>query len=154
MKIRIEVNRDLVEDEVLIRCKQMNDSVQKISRLIFEQAKSEQKITFYKQNREFYFPLKDILFFETTGDHVYAHTTSDAYQVKYRLYELENILPLFFARASKSTIINVCRVYSVTRSLTSSSLVSFAKSHKQIYASRYYYKELQRRLQERSSYET
>ena len=154
MKIRIEMADDLAEDEVLIRCRQMNESVRKISKLISEQTKTEQKITFYKQNQEYYFPLENVLFFETTGERVNAHTALDAYLIKYRLYELEEMLPRFFVRAAKSTIINVRKVYSVTRSLTASSLVSFANSHKQVYASRYYYKDLQQRLQERSSYET
>jgi DNA-binding LytR/AlgR family response regulator len=118
-----------------------------------EQSKSGPKITFYQKNQEYYFPTEEILFFETEGEHVNAHTAKDVYQIKYRLYELEQILPRFFVRTAKSTIVNVRQIYSITRSLTSSSLVQFAGSHKQVYASRYYYGELRRRLNERSTYE-
>lgn len=154
MKIRIEMTDGLEEDEVLIRCGRMDESVRKIHRFLLEQSKSELKITFYKQNQEYYFPLEDILFFETTGEHVYAHTAGDAYMIRYRLYELEQMLPRTFIRVAKSTIVNVSQVYSITRNLTSSSLIRFADSHKQVYASRYYFKDLRQRLQERGKYET
>lgn len=153
MKIRIELVPDLQEDEVLIRCGRVDDTVQKIQQYILEQSSLASKITFYKQNQEFYFPLDDILFFETEGENVYAHTVNDAYRIKYRLYELEEILPRYFARAAKSTIVNIMQVYSITRNLTASSLVQFINSHKQVYVSRYYYQELRRRLNERSTYE-
>lgn len=153
MKIRIEVIDDLTEDEVLIRCGRMDDTIHKIQQYILEQSLENSKIIFYKQNQEFYFPLDNILFFETDGEHVYAHTVNDAYRIKYRLYELEEILPRNFVRAAKSTIVNIIQVYSITRNLTASSLIQFINSHKQVYVSRYYYRELRQRLNERSSYE-
>ena len=153
MKIRIELVNDLAEDEVLIRCGRVDDTIQKIHQYILDQSSLGSKITFYKQNQEFYFPLDDILFFETEGEHIYAHTASDAYLIKYRLYELEQILPRSFVRAAKSTIVNIMQVYSITRNLTASSLVQFINSHKQVYVSRYYYQQLRQRLNERSTYE-
>lgn len=153
MKVRIELADDIAEDEVLIRCGRVNETIQKIQQYVLEQSSSAPKITFYKQNQEFYFPLDDVLFFETDGEHIYAHTVSDAYRIKYRLYELEEILPRYFVRAAKSTIVNIRQVHSVTRSLTASSLIQFTDSHKQVYVSRYYYKELRHRLNERSTYE-
>lgn len=153
MKIRIELVNDLAEDEVLIRCGRVDSTIQKIHQYILEQSQSSQKITFYKHNQEFYFPIDDVLFFETEGEHIYAHTANDAYLIKYRLYELEAMLPRNFVRAAKSTIVNVMQVYSITRNLTASSLVQFIDSHKQVYVSRYYYRELRQRLNERSTYE-
>lgn len=153
MKIRIEAVNDLVEDEVLIRCGRIDDTIQKIHQYILEQYQAGSKITFYKQNQEFYFPLDEVLFFETEGEHIYAHTADDAYRIKYRLYELEQILPRNFVRAAKSTIVNIMQVYSITRNITASSLVQFIDSHKQVYVSRYYYQELRQRLNERSTYE-
>nr|WP_319489218.1 LytTR family DNA-binding domain-containing protein [uncultured Caproiciproducens sp.] len=150
MKIRIELVNDLDEDEVLIRCGRVDDTIQKIHQYILEQSSPGAKITFYKQNQEFYFPLDEVLFFETEGEHIYAHTADDAYLIKYRLYELEEILPKHFVRAAKSTIVNIMQVYSITRNLTASSLVQFINSHKQVYVSRYYYGELRQRLNERS----
>ena len=154
MKVRVELTDGTEEDEVVIHCGCVDDTVRKLCRLIAEQAGPECGLVFYKQNREYYFPLRDVLFFETEGECVYAHTADDAYLVKRRLYELEQALPRNFVRASKSAIVNVRKIYSVTRDLSSSSLIQFAGSHKQIYASRHYYHELRQRLQERSQHET
>jgi DNA-binding LytR/AlgR family response regulator len=153
VKVRIEIIEDSTEDEVLIRCKRVNETIQKIQQYVLQQYISDTKITFYKKNQEFYFPIDNVLFFETEGEHIYAHTANDAYQIKYRLYELEEMLPHNFVRAAKSTIVNIKQVYSVTRNLTASSLINFIKSHKHVYVSRYYYKELKQRLNERSNYE-
>ena len=59
------------------------------------------------------------------------------------------MLPGFFMRVSKSTILNTDRVYSLTRNLTASSLVTFADSHKQVYVSRNYYKALVNKIKEK-----
>lgn len=153
MKVRIELAENLAENEILIRCGRVDESIRKIHKFILEQSGAGPQLTFYKQNREFYFPLDDILFFETTDERVFAHTAGDVYLIKHRLCELEQLLPRNFVRAAKSTIVNVCRVYSVTKNLTSSSLIQFADSHKQVYASRYYYRDLRQRLQEKSRFE-
>lgn len=153
MKIHIEVIDDLAEDEVIIRCNRVDETIQKINHYVLEQSLAKSKITFYKKNQEFYFPLDDVLFFETEGERIYAHTVNDAYLVKYRLYELEGILSRHFVRVAKSTIVNIMQVYSVTRNLTASSLINFIDSHKHVYASRSYYRELRQRLDERRNYE-
>jgi DNA-binding LytR/AlgR family response regulator len=149
VKIRIELVDDITEDEVLIRCGRVDETVKKIHQYIVAQSSLSNKITFYKKNREFYFPLDDVLFFETEGEHIYAHTKNDEYRIKHRLYELEDMLPGHFVRASKSAIVNIGKVYSITRNITASSLITFIDSHKHIYVSRHYYKELRNRMSER-----
>ncbi len=151
MKIRIELVDNLAEDEVLIRCGRVDESIQKIQQYILEQSLLNSKMTFYKGNQEFYFSLDHILFFETDGEHIYAHTANDEYRIKHRLYELDTLLPRHFVRASKSAIVNIMQVYSITRNLTASSLIQFINSHKHEYVSRHYYKELRQRLNERSN---
>lgn len=146
MKIRIEVDGALSEDEVTIRCAQVDDTIRKIHQFILDEAQSGQRITFYKDNQEFFFPLETVLFFETEDERIFAHTANDAYRIKFRLYELEELLPKAFVRASKSTIVNISKVMSITRSLTASSLVQFVGSHKSIYVSRHYYPQLRQML--------
>ena len=153
MKLRVEVTEGLEEDEILIRCGRADETVQKIQQYIQERYASLPELTFYKQDQEFYLTLDEVLFFETEGDHIYAHTADDSFRIKYRLYELEKILPSYFVRAAKSTIVNIHRVYSISKSLASPSLIRFSGSHKQVYASRFYSQELHMRLKERSFYE-
>ena len=148
MKLRIEISDGLSESEVIIRCGRMDDNVQKIQTYI--RNLSATRLIFYKGQDEFYLPLEEILFFETEGEQVYAHTTNDAYRVKHRLYELEETLPRTFARASKGTIVNTSRIYAINRNLASSSQIRFAGTHKQVYASRHYYMALKEKMKERS----
>ncbi len=152
MKIRIEIQEDVEEEEVVIRCRQLSESVRRIHHSLMEASAKGSEIAFYKNEEEYYFPMHDVLFFETEGDGVYAHTSDDAYSVKSRLYELEKVLPREFVRISKTTIINVSHVYSVNRNLSSASLVRFHRCHKQVYASRLYYKEFKQRLDEMRSH--
>ena len=96
-------------------------------RYIKDLSEQNLQIDLYKDNEEFYFSVEDILFFETEQESVYAHTIQDSYLIKHRLYELEKMLPGYFIRSSKSTIINSKQVYSITRNLTASSLVTFKR---------------------------
>ena len=149
MKLRIELVEEGAEEEVIIRCNKMDDTVQKLQAYV--QSLGAPSLTFYKGNQEFYFPVEEVLFFETDGEQVYAHTVNDAFQVRYRLYELEEILSRRFVRAAKGLIVNTARIYAINRNLTSSSQVQFVGTHKQVYVSRHYYKALKERMQERSS---
>lgn len=149
MKIKIEIEESLEEDEVLIRCRELTEEVSAIQKAVSEATGAVQKFTFYKGNTEYYLSLNEILFFETDESGISAHTKTDAYQTKYKLYELEDILPGFFMRVSKSTILNTNHIYSIDRNLTASSVVAFFDTHKQVYVSRYYYKPLISKLEEK-----
>ncbi len=151
MKIRIEIVSELSEDEVIIRCRQADDRLRRLEQLIQSEAAPRPSLVFYKQDEEFFFPISDVLFFETEGDKLYAHTAKDVFLIRRRLYELEQILPRQFIRVSKGTMLNVLHIYSIQKNLTSASLVQFANSHKQVYLSRLYYKECKQRLEEERS---
>ena len=149
MKIRIEVDKEIQEDEVIIKCKQLNDDVTNIQKALTDILSKKTQIIFYKNNSEYYIPLSEILFFETEESSISAHTIDNIYQVKYKLYELEDILPNNFMRVSKSTILNIDYIYSITKNLTSSSIVEFQNTHKKVYVSRHYYKLLKFKLLEK-----
>jgi len=147
VKLRIEVTDGSSEDEIIIRCGRVDDSVLKLQAYI--QDMSAPIMTFYKGAQEYYLPLEEILFFETEGEQIHAHTANDAFRVKYRLYELEDKLPHYFVRAAKGTIVNTAHIYSINRNLTSSSQVKFSGTHKHIYVSRHYYSSLKDKMNER-----
>ena len=153
LKIRIEIDEGAEDDEIIIRCREFNKSIQKIQNYVLELS-SQTNLVFYKNLTEYFLPLNSILFFETSDKGLDAHTIDDLYQIKNKLYELEEILPNNFVRISKSTILNVNHIFSIDKNLTSASVVQFNYTHKQVYASRNYYKILRQRLQERRNYET
>lgn len=90
--------------------------------------------------------LATILFFESEGHQVRAHTRENSYQTALHLYELTAQLPANFLRISKSSIVNTQQITSLTKSLTGN-LIEFEDSHKQLYASRRYYRELKLTLE-------
>lgn len=148
MKIRLEID-PTAEEEVIIRCRELNENVTNIQKAINDIANKKQRFEFYKDDKEFFFSLDDILFFDTEDNGISAHTKNDVYKVKYKLYELETILPRTFIRVSKSTILNISQIYSLDWSITSSSVVTFRNTHKQVYVSRRYNKSLKNCLEDR-----
>ena len=144
MKLNVELDDSLASDEIVIRCKAVTLPVKKII-----DALHTPQLVLYKNNQELYMPSDEVLFFETDSDTVYAHGAEDCYKTKYRLYELEKMLPDRFVRVSKSAILNANKIASVDRSLYSPSLVKFRGSSKQLYVSRHYYKDLKQALNRR-----
>ena len=149
MKIRIEIDETIPEDEVVIRCKGLSEEVTAIQKAVSDVVNASSRFPFYKGNTEYYLALDEILFFETDENGISAHTKDEMYKTKYKLYELEDILPGAFMRVSKSTILNTKHIYSISRNLTASSVVAFQGTHKQVYVSRYYYKPLISKLEEK-----
>ena len=147
MKLRIEVSDGLTEDEVIIRCGRVDETVQKLQNYIL--SLNNHQFTFYKGTQEYYLSLDEILFFETEGEQVYAHTVNDVFRIKHRLYELEDMLPRSFVRAAKGTIVNTSFIYAIDRNLTASSKIRFMGTHKHIYVSRHYYSNLKSKMNER-----
>ena len=147
MKIKIEVDETALESEVVIRCAGLTKEVQLIQQALSEIAAGNQRFIFYKGETEYYIELNEILFFETDDGIINVHTAKDVYHTKLKLYELKERLPGYFMRVSKSAILNVNKIYSMTRNL-STCLVEFTKSHKQVYVSRYYFKPLKEKLEE------
>lgn len=148
MKIRIEIDEKNTEEEIVIKCKALNSQVKNIQSTLSDLLSQKSQIDFYKNGKEYYIVLEDILFFESDSQGICAHTANDMYQVKHKLYELEAVLPKAFIRISKSSIINTEHIYSILKSITSASTVEFHNTYKKLYVSRHYYKQLKTRLLE------
>ena len=147
MKIRIETDTD-IEEEIVIKCRQLTPEIIRLQQMLTEAAGSSRQLVLFRGDTEYYIETADILFFETEGTSVMAHTAADVYETRFRLYELEELLPASFMRISKSSIVNTDRIYSINRNLTASSAVEFQGTHKQVYVSRGYYKALKEKLEE------
>ncbi|MBQ3513139.1 MAG: LytTR family transcriptional regulator [Lachnospiraceae bacterium] len=149
MKVVIEVEEGLSEECIIIRCQRLDENIIKLQNLLAEQTKGGRDILLYKGEKSYYIPLDELLFFETENKQIWAHTAKEMYETDYKLYELEELLPGHFMRISKSTIVNLEHIYSITKNIASSSIVEFSGCHKQIYVSRNYYKALISRLDEK-----
>ncbi|AME09892.1 DNA-binding protein [Gemella sp. oral taxon 928] len=148
MKVIIEIDTSLDNMEVHIKAPEFSSEITEIKNTIEKAISSSPNITFYKENTEYFISLKEILFFDTDMNKVYAHTKNDFFEVKFKLYELEEIIPNYFFRASKSTIINLKLILSLEKSFSGSSSASFINSNKKTHISRHYYKILKEKLKE------
>ena len=148
LKIRIEMSEG-VEEEVVIRCREITPEIIRLQQLLSGNSDRSNQFLVYKGDTEYYLNVNDIIFFETEGNAVMAHTRDDVYETRRKLYELEELLGGRFQRISKSAIVNVDKVYSIKRNVTSSSAIEFQGTHKQIYVSRAYYKVLREKLEEK-----
>lgn len=148
MKIKIEIDDKLNEDEITIRCRELNDQIEQLQRAVREIGSSSQKYVFQKGESQYYLSLHEILFFEADDHRIYAHTKNEVYETRYKLYELEKLLPSYFLRVSKSTVLNMREVLSIRKNITSASMVEFRGSDKKTYVSRSYYKLLEMRMEE------
>ena len=148
LKIRIEMSEG-VQEEVVIRCREITPEIIRLQQLLSGDSDRSNQFLLYKGDTEYYLNVNDIIFFETEGNAVMAHTKNDMYETRRKLYELEELLGGRFQRISKSAIVNVDKVYSIKRNVTSSSAIEFQGTHKQIYVSRAYYKVLREKLEEK-----
>ena len=148
LKIRIEMSEG-VQEEVVIRCREITPEIIRLQQLLAGDSDRSNQFLLYKGDTEYYLNVNDIIFFETDGNAVMAHTRDDVYETRRKLYELEELLGGRFQRISKSAIVNVDKVYSIKRNVTSSSAIEFQGTHKQIYVSRAYYKALREKLEEK-----
>lgn len=62
MKIRIEIDDNLIEDEVVIRCSNLTDQIASVQRAVSDVVNASRKFTFYKDSTEYYLELDEILF--------------------------------------------------------------------------------------------
>lgn len=149
MKIRIQTDTALAEDEIILHCRSENQQIHNLQNAIAELITKSVSLLVYQKKTEIYLPVSSILFFETSGTSISAHTKNDMYETTYKLYELEEFLPGYFMRISKSTIVNIHQILSIHRNLTASSIIEFSGTHKQTYVSRHYFRVLKSRLEEK-----
>jgi len=108
MKISIEEKPELQEPEILIKCQKKDAKVDKILSVL---DLLNLDIIGKKDDVNHVLKLEDIFYFESVDEHVFCYTRHDTYEVKYRLYELEEILaPSKFVRISISMILNLAQI--------------------------------------------
>ncbi|MCL2563715.1 MAG: LytTR family transcriptional regulator [Oscillospiraceae bacterium] len=150
MRFRIEFVAKDAEEEIVVRCHSLDENIKRQCAAIEGLLDDTPAIIYHKADQEFYLPGKEILFFETDGEIVHAHTAGDMFRVNYRLYQLEEILPPAFMRISKSTVANTAQILSLCKTISTSVSVQFFHTHKHVYVSRFYLKALKEKLSQRS----
>lgn len=148
MKLRIEIADDDTAEEVIVRCRSKTEQVRLIERTLEELLGTDAEMVVMLGDTEYYLPKRDILFFETDDGKITVHTDANMYYTKYKLFELEAIMPPNFVRVSKSCILNAAKVSSLSHNLTGASRVTFYGTDKIVYVSRSYFKYLKDKIYE------
>ena len=108
MKITIETPAPGQEDEILIRCARLDDRVLELIRAL----KNEKtRLTAYSDGGITMLEPRDVFYFESVDDKVFAYCAKQVYEVRKKLYELEEDLAgTDFLRISKSTIVDLSKI--------------------------------------------
>ena len=144
-KVRIEITPEN-DDEIVIHCKQINDEVIRLQKLISGSENNELELEL--SGKTHFVKTDTILFFETSDNKTVAHTKDRMYYSDLKLYELEERLPRSFMRISKSSIINLNAVSSIHRDITGICEAYFPETAKMVYVSRSYYKAFKEKINE------
>lgn len=111
MKVTILDTEPNEEEEIIIKCRFLDDDVIKLINY-FKQG--SRKLPVYKNSKMFFLEPQEVFYFESVEQKVFAYCKQEVYQVKSKLYELMEELPgRDFIRASKSTILNLDKIVSL-----------------------------------------
>lgn len=112
MKITIETPQPGEEDEIIIRCAAIDDGIMEF---IYALKTGREKLTAYSDKGIAMLPPKDIYYFESVDNKVFAYCQNEVFEVRKKLYELEkDYSKNDFLRISKSTIVNLSKISYLT----------------------------------------
>ena len=143
MRIIIESPQPDEEDVIIVRC--ASPDQQLISMLLsFKSANTD--LNGYIEDKIVRLNYKDVYYFEANENRDFAYCNSAVYEVKYKLYELEELFsPLDFVRCSKSMIVNMEKIEYLSP-LFSGKLEAHLKNGEKILISRQYVRILKSKL--------
>lgn len=143
MKITIVDIEPGQEEEIILRCSQIDENLMKLIRSFKQE---NVKLNLYQNGEVFFISQEDIYYFESVDQKVFAYGKSEVYETKSKLYELEADLPQKdFFRAAKSTILNLNKIKSLAPAFNGR-LEALLKNGEKIIISRQYVAELKKKL--------
>ncbi len=145
MKLRTEISDT---EEIIIRCRERNDKIRSLETAIEVALRGDNEIELTSDSANHFIPKLNVLFFESSGGKVYAHTKDKVYTAPYKLFELEGLMPPCFVRISKSVIANIAEISYLHRELVGNGELGFRNCDKKVYFSRAYFKLLQYKIDE------
>ncbi len=109
MKITLDIDQSYNDEELVIKAPALTPELSRIISLCT--GVGEIEIPAYREDSFKLFTTKEIYRIYAQGGKVFAETTDGVYEVKSRLYELEEKLEhYYFVRISKSELINLKQV--------------------------------------------
>ena len=115
MKLEVRKIPENEPEMVEIRYHWITDEVREIISFV----KSRQgQLSAIQDGKRFEVSVVDLFYAESVDDRVFLYTASDSYEIRLKLYELEDLLQKkSFLRISKSMIVNLMKISSVRPAL-------------------------------------
>lgn len=129
--------------QVIIKCEKANEEVHRLKSHI---NLFHAKLTAKRNQETVFVELAEVLYFESVDNRTFVYTSDAVMEIKYRLYELENLLPSEdFFRISKAQIVNVNQIKALAPGFNRT-LFATMTNGEQVYISRKYAMELRSAL--------
>ncbi len=142
MKVTIEKIPSGQEESALIRAMEVTESVRLAAGIL---ENGENTLAGYRDGEKVLCAYSKIYYIESVDDKCFVYTKDDCFEVRERLYELEEMLDYRFFRCSKSMICNVKKIRSV-KTVANARMQGVLLKGEEIIISRSYIRELKRKL--------
>ena len=143
MEVLVRQISERENERVVLECVEMTKDFEDIRDYVHMKGNT---LVGYIDAKAFTLKLSDVLYFEAVGERVFAYTSKEIYQIKMRLYELEEQYDRKkFARVSKSVLVNLTRIESFHPTLGARILVRMDNGE-EVVISRMFAKELKTKI--------
>ena len=146
MKVSIRTVETKEQEQVILECISLTKDFEAVREYALSKG---EKIAVFKDGKEInLIRQEDILYIEAVGELVFTYTKESVYEIKLRLYEIEEQLKgKKFVRCSKSVILNICKVMSIRPALNGRFLAKM-ENEEEIMISRQYAKDVKKCIME------
>ena len=146
MEIKLVENKTLKETKVTIECKETDEKILKLVGLIKSTDSEEKRIIGINDADTYCIKPDDVFYFESVERKTFCYTENSVFETELKLYEtLEKFTNTDFLRASKSCVINLCKVRSI-RPDFGGKILATMQNGERIFVSRQYANELKIKL--------
>lgn len=142
MKVDIKKVSSTAEERAEIHAVTVTEEIQNAVDIL-----ENNKRSIFVSNKEetFFCPFDQIYYFESVDKRTFVYVKEACYETKYRLYEIEEMLPYNFFRCSKAMIININKLASVKAEFNAR-MRGVMINDEEVIISRNYVKELKGKL--------
>ncbi len=143
MKITIETPKPGAEEEIIVRCASLDE---KLLQLIYALKAERAEVIGYKEDKIVKLELKNIYYFESVDNKVFAYLGKEVYEIHKKLYELEQEFEnTDFMRISKAVIVNLAKIVYIRPDLNGR-FEAKLKNGEKVIISRQYVVQLKKKL--------
>ena len=136
MKIDIDINKEYKDITVVIKAPEMSAEITELMQKL-EGSKSKSIVGKHRDKLYILDP-QDIILFYSQGQKVLADTSKGTYEVKQKLYELDEMLKdISFVRISKFAIVNIKKIKDIDIFFNGSLVVNFNNGRQETISRRY-----------------